>query len=339
MSESFLFFWSEKFIERFEMDKFYRIYRPINFCLFAFGICPFWWNSKANRFVCKTKYLILNRLMCIFYLLFIVKLNLDNRSEIFGHINTVARLLKCVQIVISSLALLFMILLLVHQRHRHANIFNNFRKFDELYSLFTKLSCRYQTINRWFWIETISLSSYLILIYAIQAYFIQTISAQSERIDQVFSELFVQIGQTVIMFHFKNCATNWFYRMNLVNGLLRKLFKRNFSTDQFEHIVILHSILLKAKVCLQRTFGGTLLFIIIYGLITITLKLYNVFNSNVNKNKRNLFMFVIGLFVEVAILSRDIYVIVHLNRFSIIVSIQRIYLIRYEWASLFHKIH
>lgn len=296
------------------MNEFFRAYRAVNVCIFALCIGPF---LQSSRFECKTRYLVFNRFVCLFYFCLIVKLNLDNVVEIFRDVSSVALLLRSIQIVSDSFGLLFMILLLVAQREHHADIFNSFHRFDQLHLSYFNRAVSYRHINRSFWIESFSFSLYLISACVLEAHFARTLFPK-ESVAYDFSDLLAHVGETVIIFHIKNCASNWFERINRVNRLLNALLERKLAARRLEHIVELHRALLKAKSCLQQAFGGTLLFIILYGLLTTTLKLYIAVNSNVHEKQRDQLQLTIVdyLLVEVAVLVRDVYVILHLNRFG-----------------------
>lgn len=258
-----------------------------------------------------------NRFVCFVYFCLIVKLNLDNGAEIFRDVSSVALLLRSIEIVSDSFGLLFMILLLVAQREHHADIFNSFCLFDQLHLNYFNRAVSYRHINRSFWIESVSFSIYLMSACVLETHFVRALFP-NESVVYDFSDLFVRVGESVIIFHMKNCASNWFGRINRVNRLLAALLERKLSARRLEHISELHRVLLKAKSCLQQAFGGTLLFIIIYGLFTTTLKLYITVYSNVHEKRSDQLQFIIVdyVLVEVAILARDIYVILYLNRFG-----------------------
>lgn len=306
------------------MFRFFKAYRRLNIFLFVFGICPFLQCKKTQRFISKLKYLIYIYLTTLSYFILVGYLSFTRTPPLTASLTSMVRILKFCRSIGNTYALFFVINFLLFYRKSHANFFNQLYQFDRTYNKQVKPSIKYTIINRIYWIEILTFSSYMIIIFFTEVEFNENMRNWRNILFWGF-EVAEQIVYAFVVFHMKNCANNLTTRFQQMIGLLNKIatedtksFKIDTHCWQLENVAQMLDILFKARNNLQCAFGSVLLVIFIYNLFGVALSSYimidaNIYESN-QRTRKHLYYITIKYFAfELPLILKDFYFTVYFH--------------------------
>lgn len=272
-------------------SSFLQAYRRLNVFLFIFSICPFLQCKQTNRFVCKRKYFAYVCTTTITYFVYVLYLSSFRFPISTDNIIEMVDILKLCRTMGNAYTIFLVVIFLLIERQAHANYFNKLYQFDCIYNKLVNPTIEYTAMNRMFWIEVITFTSYLCFMFVSQLK-----SQEPLWYDVLFwaCEIGEQCVYAFAMFHMKNCAFNLIVRLQKVNTLLRKFSVNksnvnisNVEYSQLEHVMRMLDILLNARDNLQNAFGLAFLLMFVYNLFAVTLSSYIMINANFNENNHH----------------------------------------------------